>query len=378
MSAHPPPWTPRGALRDPLLRRLLLGSSVCYALACAASDYVSLTWYDKPRFAAVAVDAASMLVFWPALCLAALAVADRFPLEGGSPRNLAASAASTAAVAGGLSLAMYLLWYRASPWGAALPPLGYLVWLRTAVMVFPGLLGIAHALRISTLERDQEVARARLERALAEARLAALEAQLHPHFLFNTLQSASTLMHRDPGAAGSVLHRLRDLLRHTSERGGAQEVPLSEELGFTEGYVALQKVRFGDRLAVRTRIDPEALEARVPALLLQPLVENAIRHGVGARPGAGRVEVEVRCGDGELRLSVRDDGPGFARVLPGDSGGVGLANTRARLEALYGPAHRLEVGEEPGGGACVTVTIPLRYAAAGPGRADADDSDADR
>ena len=217
-----------------------------------------------------------------------------------------------------------------------------------------------------------------MEAQLAEARLAALKMQLHPHFLFNTLQSVSTLMHRDVDAARTVLGRLRDLLAATLEREAQQEVPLEQELCVLQLYTGIEQVRFGARLGVEVHVDPAARGALVPHLLLQPLVENAIRHGISRRRGPGRVEVRAAPGDGGLQIVVRDDGAGYAEGRPGGGSGIGLANTRARLLALYGPAHRFEIGPGEGGGTRVAITLPLRYANGGEPGGDAEDPGADR
>jgi two-component system LytT family sensor kinase len=205
--------------------------------------------------------------------------------------------------------------------------------------------------------QDQKLSAARLEAQLAHAKLQALEMQLHPHFLFNTLNAISALVRRDPAAAERMISRLGEMLRATLALEGAQEVPLADELAFLERYLEIEQVRFGDRLTVDVRVDPAVRDARVPTLILQPLVENSIRHGIANRRGAGVVEVSASRENGSLRLAVRDNGTG----LDGDAGeGVGLANTRARLEVLYGGAHRFELRPRPEGGVEAAITIPLR------------------
>ncbi len=186
--------------------------------------------------------------------------------------------------------------------------------------------------------------------------------QLQPHFLFNTLHAISTLMHRDVEAADRMLARLSDLLRLTVDKIGVHEVSLKEELEFLRSYLQIEQTRFQDRLTVRFDIEPETLDARVPNLILQPLVENAIRHGVVPRTSPGRIEVTARRWDGDLHLTVRDDGPGIPGGPPGSEGagrnGLGLANVRARLTRRYGSAGRLELRNHPEGGLVVSVTFP--------------------
>jgi signal transduction histidine kinase len=230
------------------------------------------------------------------------------------------------------------------------------------VLLYWALVGVGHALAYSRDARERRLEAARLEGRLARAELDALKMQLDPHFLFNTLNAISALMHRDVELADRMVARLGDLLRLTLGAGGAQEVPLEQELDFVGRYLEIQKARFGGRLAVELDIEPDTLAAMVPALVLQPLVENAIRHGVAPRPDGGRVEVRARRREGALYLEVRNDGPGLPTDgAGGQREGVGLANTRARLRHLYGPDHRLELSNG-GEGVVVTLAIPFRAA----------------
>ncbi|MFW6085154.1 MAG: sensor histidine kinase, partial [Gemmatimonadota bacterium] len=194
--------------------------------------------------------------------------------------------------------------------------------------------------------------------------LSALEMQLHPHFLFNTLHAISTLMHRDVEAADRMLARLSDLLRLTLENAGTQEVLLKEELDFLEQYLEIERTRFGDRLMVDVEVDPATLDARIPNLILQPLVENAVRHGVAPRADPGWIGIRAARHDGELRVTIEDDGPGLPEAdadgLTPAGAGVGLANCRARLEQLYGDRGRLDLRSSPAGGLLVSLRIPYR------------------
>jgi LytS/YehU family sensor histidine kinase len=168
-------------------------------------------------------------------------------------------------------------------------------------------------------------------------------------------------MHRDVEAADQMLARLSDLLRMALDQPGGQEVPLKDELDFLAKYLEIEQARFGDRLTVRFTIDPETLDAAVPNLLLQPLVENSIRHAVAVRIEPGLIEVTARRDGDRLELQVRDNGPGLPNGrLAAASTGVGLANTRSRLEYLYGASQQLQFAEPAGGGLAVTVTIPFR------------------
>jgi two-component system, LytTR family, sensor kinase len=200
-----------------------------------------------------------------------------------------------------------------------------------------------------------------LRTSLAEARLAALQAQLNPHFLFNTLNAVAALaLKGDQAAVAEMLGRLSDLLRATLD-GGSQEVPLSVEIGLVDDYMAIQRIRFADRLQVKKTVAPEAMDGLVPRMILQPIVENAIEHGISRRRDAGEVNITATRQNGRLVIEVCDSGAGFP--VTDQREGVGLANTRARLEELYGQDHRFEFGRSPQGGAAVRMTIPFRSSA---------------
>jgi hypothetical protein len=206
----------------------------------------------------------------------------------------------------------------------------------------------------------------------SQAQLQALKMQLHPHFLFNALHSISALVHTDPDAADKMIARLGDFLRLTLESSAAQVVPLRQEIEFLNCYLEIERIRFRDRLTTRIDVAPQVLDCPVPNLILQPIVENAIRHGVSQRAAHGHVEVRAARAGAALRLEVRDNGRGLpegaaAAPAPGTKGGgVGLANTRARLQQLYGADYRFELANDPAGGAVVTLEIPLRGAAPEP------------
>ena len=227
------------------------------------------------------------------------------------------------------------------------------------MMTYWAVVGLSHAMDFHRESQERALTAAHLQTKLAEAQLQALQRQLHPHFLFNTLHTISALMHRDTNAADAMLARLSDLLRLTLDRVGVQQVSLKEELDFVEKYLEIERTRYGDRLQVHFSIEPDTLDAVVPNLLLQPLVENAVRHGIAPKLGGGSVEITAcRAGD-DLQLVVRDNGFG----LPADGlgtldRGVGLSNTRSRLEHLSGAKHRFEFQRPPGGGLAVTIVIP--------------------
>lgn len=203
-----------------------------------------------------------------------------------------------------------------------------------------------------------------LEAQLSQAELRALRMQLHPHFLFNTLNSISALLHVNPEAADRMIARLGDFLRMTLANQSSHpshEVTLSEELSFLELYLSIERERFRERLQTRIDVSPEAQALRVPNLLLQPLVENALRHGIARLERPGLLQVRARIAGDHLRLEVEDDGPGIEAIEAARSGaeGVGLKNTRSRLEALYGENHRFSITKPSSGGMLVTIELPL-------------------
>jgi signal transduction histidine kinase len=203
----------------------------------------------------------------------------------------------------------------------------------------------------------------------SQAQLQALKMQLHPHFLFNALHSISALVHADPDAADKMIARLGDFLRLTLDSAAAQEVPLRQELEFLNCYLDIERTRFRDRLTTQIEADPQVLDCVVPNLILQPIVENAIRHGVSQRAAHGHVEVRATRVGQTLRLEVRDNGRGLpvdAEANRAKQGGVGLANTRARLQQLYGGSYRFELSNAPEGGAIVILELPLHGSPAAP------------
>ncbi len=218
------------------------------------------------------------------------------------------------------------------------------------------------------LSRARQEEAAALSEQLALAQLDALRAQLRPHFLFNTLNTIAEQLHTDPRGADRMITRLATLLRATFDQPDAHEVPLARELETLRAYLDIMLVRFGDRLVVDVGPAPETLGAAVPPLLLQPIVENAIRHGVEPAERGGRVEVRAWRDGAWLVLEVLDDGVGLPPGLPGGDvldGGVGLRNTRARLRRLYGERQQLTLAPRPGGGTAVTIALPFAAGSAG-------------
>jgi two-component system sensor histidine kinase AlgZ len=221
-----------------------------------------------------------------------------------------------------------------------------------------------HAVVDHVLALQAERGRVRDVLALArDAELRALRYQLHPHFLFNTLNAISTLVAEQRNAdANRMLARLADLLRAMLDRGEVHEVPLAEELALTGHYLDIEKIRLGERLSLELRVGPDLLQAAVPALLLQPLVENAIRHGIAARPGGGRLELHVERADDRLQLRLHNQGVAQVDAAAASHPAIGLRNVRERLVRLYGAAHGFEFELAADGDCHVRISLPFRAA----------------
>jgi two-component system, LytTR family, sensor kinase len=220
---------------------------------------------------------------------------------------------------------------------------------------------VSEVLRYQGKCRERETRAAKLQSQLAHAQLRALKMQLDPHFLFNTLHAVSSLMHEDASAACKTVEQLSDLLRLSFESGNEQEVTLRREMEFLEGYLEIQKTRLRDRLNVHLHLDPGTLDALVPNMILQPLVENAVKYGIASRHTPGNIEIRAEELGSVLRLAITDDGPGLSQERLDQPGkGLGIANTRARLQQLYGKAHRFSLNAPVGGGMQVRLEIPFR------------------
>ena len=249
--------------------------------------------------------------------------------------------------------------------------LTYLTQLDWLLMTYLFLIGLAYALAYRRESEARALNTSQLETRLVEAQLQALQRQLHPHFLFNTLNTVSGLIRTDPDAADTMIDRLGDLLRMTLHKSGIQEVSLKEELDVLGKYVEIERTRFGNRLTVEMRVQPETLDVQVPSLVLQPLVENAIRHGIAPNAGPGWIAVYAQRDNDDLVLQVLDNGDG----LPPDrlmamNRGVGLDNTRARLEHLYRDRFEFTFSNLERG-FCVTIRIPFEVQAPAGGVAGA-------
>jgi two-component system LytT family sensor kinase len=217
----------------------------------------------------------------------------------------------------------------------------------------------ARILALQSRERE-------LTELAATAQLAALRAQMNPHFLFNSLNSIAQLIHTDPDKAEACVERLAEIFRYLLRRAEQEFVPLGEELQMAQAYLDIERARFGERLRVETHVDARSLGQPIPNLTLQPLVENAVKHGLSQKLGTGTIAIEAEVRDGVLSLAVRDDGVGMAGPMLARvyERGVGLRNLRDRLERLYGAAHVPEITSTPGRGTRVRLRLPVRAAEA--------------
>jgi len=220
--------------------------------------------------------------------------------------------------------------------------------------------GISYFIRTQRRLREEQVSSALAETAAAQQQLRALRAQINPHFLFNSLHSLSTLVRHDAAAAEDAIDRLGELLRYALDHGALESVRLQDEIAFVRNYVELERLRFGDRLDVSFDIDEAAADAMVPPFLLQPLVENAIRHGIAPRGAGGSIRVSARMDTGRLAVEVGDNGVGAGPAALEPESGLGLSILKRQLESRYGRRATLEVETKPGAGFCVRMVLPVR------------------
>jgi two-component system LytT family sensor kinase len=226
--------------------------------------------------------------------------------------------------------------------------------------IYWGALGINHTIKYYQKYQERELKTSQLEARLAQSRLQVLKFQLQPHFLFNTLNTISELIYRDPESAERMITDLSDLLRLSLEKLEVQEVSLQQELDFLNKYVEIEQIRFHDRLKIEMNVAPETLDAQVPNMILQPLVENAIKHGISPLSQGGTIKVGAERRNGSLLLSVSDNGVGLTNLdISAIPEGVGLKNTKSRLRHLYGEKHKFEIHPEKKG-LTLNLTIPYK------------------
>jgi two-component system LytT family sensor kinase len=353
------------ATPERLTRTLTGGGVVLLALLFASQMYVWINWWPiKIGWGTALAWSLPQLAVWLLLSPLAPALSRRLPLDRGQRGARIAIHGLISIGFGVAGLVLLDLSDRLLHWATLMGAPELITRLRYTIIhlhwgtaIYWVLLGADHTMRYYREVREREVRSAQLETQLSRAQLATLRVQLNPHFLFNTLNSIAVLVRRDPAGAEDMLHRLSAFLRGTLDGGEIQLAPLSDELDRLRDYVSIEQRRFRDRLTVRFDVEPGALGGLVPTFLLQPLVENALRHGVAPKPGPVTVDiVATRSGD-RLHLAVRDDGAGLAASY---RDGVGLANTRRRLEVLFGPAASFRLTSRAGGGTEAWLDLPWR------------------
>ena len=353
------------ANRRPVIRFLLmLAVWASAALLLAAQAYISsairgtpLTW-SRPL--AIWLGWAGA---WVLLTPLVLQLAARYPLRRPKLRGALLIHGAASMVMAALSLALFAA---IAPWVDAtnVAPTWFATFSRLlgnafvlSLPIYWLIVATTEAARLLRVAHERERRALRLETQVVEARLLALRAQLEPHFLFNALNTVAVLMREDVDVAERVLVKLSGLLRRALESSTAHETDLCNEIAFLEAYLEIEQTRFGERMTYAIAIDEEVRNARLPSLILQPLVENAIRHGLAARAAPGRIEINAARRGDRLQLSVRDDGPGLRE---GATSGIGLSNTRSRLDLIYGDDHDFELYSPDGGGVIAALLIPLR------------------
>ncbi|MEP6620524.1 MAG: histidine kinase [bacterium] len=327
----------------------------------AEQTYVTLavSGHPSPWLAILGVIAPGMIL-WALLTPAIMRLAERYPVN---HRGIGVHLVAALVAACADATLYHLIDPWVNPFGTRPWLVGFVRYLQINVANYVGVVAITTVVRYSRMLRERQVAEAQMAAQLTTAHLRSLQAQLRPHFLFNTLNTVAELVHRDPEAADRMIARLGSLLRRSFEAFSEQEVTLETELAFLADYAELVTTRFAGRINIITDIDAEALGASVPSLVLQPLVENAVRHGLEPSVAGGTVEIIARRRLDVIELEVRDDGCGLPREhadgTQGWSEGIGIRNTRDRLRHLHGDAHRFSVRPRASGGTIVAMQIPF-------------------
>jgi two-component system, LytTR family, sensor kinase len=371
-SISPPP-TPLDPFRSRLTWVLLFGWWTLIGLVFSQMYYVNAAWNGNPISVGRALGIGFVdMYLWAAVCVAAFVVARTIPMNSSRwRRGLALHVGVGLAIVVGRLLLEVLIAanfgvIRPAPFAAKL-----LIQGPSHTFAYAFLVAVGYGMEFRRRAREKEISTWHLETQTVNAQLGVLKMQLHPHFLFNALNAIATLVRIDPAEAARTTSLVETLLRRSLARGENHLVSLDEELDLLRTYVSIEQVRQGDHLRVTWKIAPDVRSARVPHLVLQPLVENAIRHGISPLSRPGTLEISARRSGDELILQVRDDGAGFDANHPrqGARQGLGLSNTRGRLRCLYPGTERLVIHSVPGRGTTATVTIPFSAAsqASGPG-----------
>lgn len=355
--------------------RRWLAIALVWLVVClfnAEQTYITLAVSGRPLpwLRVLALHAPGM-VLWALCTPAIMAVAERVSLD----RRGVATHVAMATLMAFLDAGLYRL---IDPWVSLSGPRtlleNFVRYTQINVMNYVAVVAVTLVLRYARLLRERQVAASELSAQLSSAHLRSLQSQLRPHFLFNTLNTIAELVHTDPDAADRMIVQLSALLRRSFDAFDEQEVPLATELAFLTDYAEIMCARFEGRMRIDLQVDADAMTALVPSLILQPLVENALRHGLEPKAGGGTVEIVARRRLDLLELEVRDDGCGIASAeedgaLTWQRGsGVGLANTAGRLEHLYEDAHRFSVRPRVRGGTIVAMQLPFRSAVPAPRR----------
>lgn len=368
MHAGPPSAAPpTGRRRRSLEIGLIFGLWTVVGILFGSTSYIRAKLFGEGVDVLRAATVAGVDVYsWALLSLCALWATRRFPLDHGRRAHHAMLHMVMALVLVSLrGLGLHYI-FQATGWYPPRSSLQALIsFVPPNLVSYWMLLGAAHAVEYARRFRERELRSSQLETQLTRAQLQMLKMQLHPHFLFNTLHAISSLVHRSPDTAERMIASLSELLRTTLTHQQAQEVTVAEEMDLLEPYLEIEKMRLGDRLEIRAEIPPEVRGALLPHLILQPLVENAIRHGLAPKRAGGTITIGAAREGGWLRIRVEDDGRGFdGAPQRGGPGGVGLTNTRARLEQLYGGDHRFTLTSRAGEGTEVEIEIPYHVSGA--------------
>jgi two-component system, LytTR family, sensor kinase len=351
---------------------LLFGGWTLVSVIFAAVSYAAAIGENNKEFGFVSALRLNLVQFylWAILSPLLFKFSRRFPIEFRplNFRNLLLYFPAVISFAGiHQTVHLAILWSITPRWRQQFPALidcyrAYFAFGFYIDLIIASLIVVAvHALLYYQNFRASELAQSSLKTQLAQSQLRALKMQLHPHFLFNTLHSISSLVLEDPPKANSMIARLGDFLRLTLENSDQQLVTLKEETEFLRCYLDIEQVRFGDRLTVALELEPQTLSAQVPHLILQPVVENAIQHAIAPHATRGHINIEARRLNGLLRLEVRDNGPGITSNSDWlGMKGVGLSNVRARLDQIYGSDFRFELINVRDGGLAVVMEIPFQ------------------
>lgn len=358
-------WGGASAARRWLLVLVVWGA---VALFSSAQIYVARAALgEPPPLGSLLLLEVPVWAFWALLTVPIVLLARRFPLDRDRALGRVGIHGAAAIFLAVIAVGFYTLWYQAfNPYPILSTP-SVSAWFWTlfrqqfivGFMIYWAVVGVYHAFTNYFLYRVREMEASRAKAHLSEARLQALRMQIHPHFLFNTLNSISALIDEHPSEARRVMAQLGDLLRATLRNDARHVVSLEEEVALVRDYLRIEEIRFDDRLTVATDIDPAVHRAAVPSFLLQPLVENAIRHGIGHRERGGRLWLSAERVDGRVVIHVKDNGVGIEEAsVPSE--GIGLSNVRSRLREIYGTEQSLTLRAREGGGMDARVEIPFR------------------